>query len=342
MAAEDPLLDLLQSDDYEQARPAILRELKRPDVAPCVALGGYAGHRDERVRENSVRALADAGCADFDSYRGFLADARPWVIEAVLRAAGRHRITAAVPFLIDRLEDRRRIVSGEGSWTIGDTALVALRAVTCQPITFDPRGTPEERASAIAAWREWHTAHGREPRAAWIESGVARAHLLASGDDPARRLEALRLLALLGPDGEPALRAVLRRGPGDLGVTVGCEPEEPPRVTDRVPCVIEVTNRSGRRLALSVAPGEPEVRLTRGEPGSGPPPGRSPEPPPADPAEVARHLVDLAPGERLRREFRVGPVAAAGRYGVRATLVDLAGTSADGPLRAETVVRFEQ
>jgi hypothetical protein len=35
-------------------------------------------------------------------------------------------------------------------------------------------------------------------------------------------------------------------------------------------------------------------------------------------------------------------VAAAGRYGVRATLVDLAGTSADGPLRAETVVRFEQ
>jgi hypothetical protein len=368
-AAEDPILALLEGDDYEQARPALLRHLGRPGGPRCADLGRYAGNRSDRVRENAVRALGDAGCDRLDPYRPYLADASPWVIEAVLRAAERHALADAVPFLIDHLDDRRRIVSADGSFTIGEIALRALRVVTGQPLSCDP-AAPETIAAAVAEWRDWHARHRAEPRSAWLAAGVARAREQAAGGDPALRLEALRLLALLGPPAAPDLRAALGRSAGDLGATLTCEPDEPPRVTDEVPCVLTIANRAGHRVALAVPPGDPRVRLARigaqpqeppvrgraparddrprtaagGEAaaGGGTAPGAPEASAGAEPAEVAALLLDLAPGESLRREFRVGPVAAPGRYEVRAGLADLAVPPAQASIEAVVVLRFEQ
>jgi hypothetical protein len=362
-AEEDPILSLLASDDYEQERPALVRDLGRLGERRCAALSIYAGHRSERVRENAVRALADSGCDRLEPYRPYLADPSPWVSDAFLRAAERHLIADAVPWLLDHLDDRRRIVSADGSWAIGEIALRALRVVTCQPFPFDPRAAPEARAAAVADWRVWYAAHHTEPRSAWLAAGVARAREEAEDGGPAVRLEALRLLALLGPPAAPALRGALGRSAGDLRVTLSCEPEEPPRVTDEVPCVLEIANPADHRVGLAVAEGAPEVRLVRIEAGSpaadrrAPPAragrapagadartaeGGSPAATGASPADLAARLVDLAPGEALRREFRIGPVAAAGRYQVRAGLADLAASPSLPPIEASTVVRFEQ
>ena len=206
-AEEDPILALLASDDYEQARPALVRDLGRLGERRCAALALYAGQRSEQVRENAVRALADSGCDRLDPYRPYLADPSPWVSDAFLRAAERHLIADSVPWILDHLDDRRRIVSADGSWVIGEIALRALRVVTCQPFAFDPRGAPETRAAAVADWRVWYAAHQAEPRSAWLAAGVARARNEAEDGDPALRLEALRLLALLGPPAAPARRA---------------------------------------------------------------------------------------------------------------------------------------
>ena len=360
---EDPILSLLAGDDYGQSRPALAREIGRLGERRCGALGLYAGNRHERVRENAVRAMADAGCDRLDPYLPYLADPSPWVSEAFLRAAERHLMAGAVPWLLDHLEDRRRIVTGDGTWAIGEIALRALRLVACQPFPFDPRSAPEARAAAIEVWRDWYAAHRAEPRSAWLEAGIARAREQAGDGDPDLRLEALRLLALLGPPAAPALRGALGRAAGDLRATLSCAPEEPPRVTDEIPCVLLISNPTDHRVGFAPSEGGPDVRLERLEEGRPvtdrrPPPARpgrppaaadrrtaataAPDPAGAAPPDLADRLVDLAPGEVLKREFRVGPVAAAGRYQVRAALVDLAAPASLPPLEASSIVRFEQ
>src|SRR5688572_3356484 len=135
-AAADPILPLLSAEDYDESRPQILETL-RQDGAACRTLGAYASSRSTRVREHAVRALSDAGCADFAAYSGYAADGDAWVMDAVIRAAESHLIAGAVPFLLSRLSDPRRIVAGEGTWTIGDAAHGALRAITCQSFHYD-------------------------------------------------------------------------------------------------------------------------------------------------------------------------------------------------------------
>ncbi len=326
-----------------------------------------------------MRALSDAGCDRFAAYRPYLDDPSPWVTEWILRSVEQRLMADAVPFLLDRLTDKRRILSGDGSWTIGETAHRVLREVTCQSFHFDPQGPERLRQDGLSQWRQWYAAHRDEPRQSWVASGIALARDYAGRDYAPHRLEGLRLLALIGPPALPALRAALERRGDDLLARVTCAPEEPPRVTDVVPCVLEIENASPRRLALAPRDGPPDAQVRRREetaPPPAPPRGastarsargrsasESPPPKAASPdpvpglAEIVDRLVDLAPGQVYRVEFTVGPVPAAGRYDVRVTLRDLAAALAEASqargarpsstpkppaIEASTMVRFEQ
>jgi len=386
-AGADPLRALLEAEDSEAARGSLLHELKRSGPSPCARLAAFAGDRNAQVREHAVRALSDAGCADFDSYRPYLRDPSPWVMRGLLEAVERRHIAGAVPFLIDSLADKRTILSDEGSFTIGSLAHRALRVVSCQSFHFDPAGSPERQADAIAQWRGWYMAHRSEARDAWVTEGIALARDYLGRDYGPHRREGIELLALIGSPAVPTLRGAFRRSPEDLRATIACNPEEPPRVTEQVPCVFLVTNVSKRRLLL--APADTVVRLVRVERDSGSAgatagrsvkagrsssmdrDGGTDRPSATDrfgaPAlsELAARVIDLAPGEVLRRDLTAGPVGGAGRYEVRAVLPDLASslessetrppsvgkgtagsrtqqTAGLPPIEATTIVRFEQ
>ena len=347
-AATDPVLPLLAEEDYAQVRPRILEAL-RQNGTPCRALGAYVSARDGRVRQHAVRALADAGCADFAAYAGYAADGDAWVIDAVIRAAERHLMTGAVPFLLARLSDARRILAEEGTWTIGDTAHHGLQMITGQSFHYDAGAAADDRRNALTRWRQWYLGHRDEPRDAWVKAGIERARDYAGRDYGPHRLEGLRLLALIGEPALPALRDLLGRSAGDLRAELSCHPEEPPRPTDQVPCVLVVRNVTSRHLAFAPPPGGPEVRVTRND--APPETGQAAAPPDrgAILAALAGRLADLSPGEIRRYELAVGPVTAPGRYRVRATLADLvlaltsgsAPNRAPGAIEAETIVRFD-
>ncbi len=347
-AGGDPLVELLADEDYERQRPRLLSEIGRLAGSPCEVLSLYAAQRNERVREHAVRALVDAGCKDFNFYRPYLDDPSPWVIESVLGAARSHLMTEAVPFLLDHLADTRRILTGADSWTISESAHRALRMVTCQSFHFEPEGAARGRQDATARWRQWYEAHRGEPREEWVEAGIELGREYAGRDyAPAHRREGLELLALIGPPALPALRAAFQRAPTDLEAVVACLPDEPPRVNERVPCVLDIRNASRRRVAIAPASDGLELRVVRIDPSTPPAPqsrGRSRAA--ATPAEViapvdpgppgtpraadllpilAGRIIDLGPGEVLKHEFTVGPVPSAGRYQVKARLRDLAG-----------------
>jgi hypothetical protein len=329
----DPLLPHLAEDEYEAAWPELRSALQRLDD-PCRSLGVYAAHRNDRVREHSVKALGDWGCARFSSYEPYLSDRYAWVVEAIVRAVERHAMGEAVPFLLDRIGDARRILDGTSPRTIGEMAHRALRRVTCQSFHYDSAGTPESREIAVETWRRWYAGHRRETRAAWVDAGVALASGYVGHEFPPYRLEGLRLLALIGPPAVPALRAALERRTADLLAGLSCQIDDPPRVTDEITCLLLVQNASRRRVALAPAPDSLRVEISRI---GAPPPARAPATDGREPAgrdsgaaleailmEIESGLVDLAPGEILRRELKVGPVPAAGRYEIRATLVDRA------------------
>jgi hypothetical protein len=375
-ASDDPVLPLLVEEDYAQARPRILEALRQPGVSPCRALGAYATARNRAVREHAVRALADAGCADFEAYRGYAADGDAWVIDAVIRAATRQQMTGAVPFLLARLSDPRRIVVEEGTWTIGDSAHHGLQVITCQSFHYDPGAPADDRRNALTRWRQWYLEHRGEPRDAWVKAGIERARDYAGRDYGPHRLEGLRLLVLIGDPALPALRDLLGRSPGDLRADVSCQPEEPPRPADQVPCTLVVRNVSARHVAIAPPPGGPEVRVSRSDATAEADAASAPDPlrsaadgnPAASGgtgallAALAGRLDDLSPGAVRRYEFKVGPVPAAGRYRVRAALADGAATltaapgprgaaasparaapsRAPGAIEAETIVRFDQ
>jgi len=368
-AADDPLLPLLSVEEYDASRPGILEALRK-DAAPCRTLGAYASSRSTTVREHAVRALSDAGCADFAAYSVYALDRDAWVVDAVIRAAQRHLIAGAVPFLLSRLSDSRRILAAEGTWTIGDAAHRGLQAITCQSFHYDASGSGDDRRNALTRWRQWYVAHRDEPREAWVKEGIARAREYASRDYGPHRLEGLRLLALIGEPALPALRALLGRSPGDLSVDVSCTPDEPPRPPDRVPCALVVRNVTDHGVAFAPPQSGPEVGVTRqvyAQESDPPParPGKSPAPRPAPAAapaaapppapsdaraglaSLAARLIELLPGEVRRYEFDVGPVPAPGRYTVRVRLDDpsmsFSQGSAPAPqgIEAETVVRFD-
>lgn len=323
----DPLQAILADDDFDARLADLALELKQGDASPCERLGGFGDNRNERVREHAVRALSVAGCGTLASFGPYLRDPNPWVIEAVLRGIERGRVREAVPFLIDRLTDRRAIVSGDGAWTIAESAHRALRTLTCQSFHFDPQGSPRGQAGAVERFRSWFLEHGSETREGWIASGLSLARDYLGRDFAPHRREGLELLLLIGPPAATELRAALERKTGDLRVSVTCQPAEPPRVGDRVPCTLLVTNAGSRPVALVPIGDAPEVRLIRQNDGRAEDPGERPRGVlqlAAEMPALAARVIDLGPGDVLRRDFQAGPVRAAGRYEVRATLVDLA------------------
>jgi len=344
-AVADPLLPYLQDDD-PQARAQVLGELRERKASACVALGAYARNGNSRVRANAVEAMNDGGCSDFSAYGGYILDSSAGVLAALIQAAERHVMKDAVPFLLGSLSDRRRIVTGQGTWSLSEAAQRALMVITCQSFHYDSSAPRDDQRNALTRWRQWYLAKRDLPRDEWVEEGIGRAREYAGRDHGPYRVEGLRLLALIGPRAVPALRELLARRPGELQAEVVCLPDEPPRVTDAEPCALLVRNASSRPLVIAPPPDGPEVRISRTDEspgGSGPargaptPAGRprpeaAGETPQEGVAEVlgafADRFVSLAPGEVRRFEFRVGPVPSAGRYRVRAELADLAGALA--------------
>jgi hypothetical protein len=255
----DPLPALL-ADDWDEARQRAVQERVRAlGAAACPTLAGYAAASDSRVREHAVRAMADAGCPDLADYRGFFADRSAWVVDALIDATARLRIASAVPFLIAHVDDRRRLVSGDGAREVAGQADRGLRRLTAQPIPRPPVARGASPTGDPAAWRAWYAAHRTEAPALWIESGLAAIRRDLAGDSAERRLVALDTLALIGAPGRAMLAEALRRAPSDLEVGLVCLPEEAPRVLDRIPCTLTITNVGPRRLAVAL--GDATVRL---------------------------------------------------------------------------------
>ena len=366
-APADPLLPYLQDDD-PQAHAQVLGALRDQGLSPCRALGAYARNANSRVRGNAVEAMKDAGCSDFEAYRGYLLDASAGVIAALIEAAERGVMKDAVPFLLGSLSDPRRIVTGQGTWSLGERARHALMVITCQSFHYDPSAPRDDQRNALTRWRQWYLAKKDLPRDEWVQEGIGRARDYAARDYEPYRVEGLRLLALIGSPALPTLRELLARRPGDVQAEVVCLPDEPPRVTDAVPCALVVRNSSDHPLAIAPPTDGLEVRISRTDAPTGEPGRARGGPPPAAGilGAFADRLVDLAPGEVLRFEFSAGPVLSAGRYRVRAVLADLAGdltqdaipldgapgkrggnavpkaAGAPTTIEAEAVVRFEQ
>jgi len=358
--AADPLLPYLQGDD-SQSRAQVLTLLKDEGRPPCQALGAYASSPKSRVRESAVRVMDDAACSDFQAYSGYLLDSAAGVVDALIDASRRRLMADAVPFLLGCLSDRRRIVTGEGAWSISERADRALMVITCQSFHYDSAASRDDQRDAITRWRQWFLARRQLPRDEWMQEGIERGRDYAGRDHGPHRLEGLRLLALIGPRAIPALREALARRPTDLTAEVVCLPDEPPHPGDIIPCALVVRNASKRSLAIAPPPDGPVVRLSSGAPAHEEvPPARGAVPGGGDITEAlavfADRLVDLAPGEVRRFEFSAGPVLFAGRYRLHVELDDLvtrlldpsktgtAPRTAATPtaIEAETIVRFEQ
>lgn len=372
----DPLPGLLADDWDDLARAQVADRVKALGSAACATLSGYAALPDARAREHAVRAMDDAGCSVEEDYRPFYADGAPWVADAILDAVARRRLAAAWPWVTARLADRRRLVSDGGGFTIEESAHRVLRRLTAQPIPFSPRAGEAERDRAAALWRAFFAAHGAEPPDAWIASGIAACRRALSGADAAARQAALETLAVVGERGQGVLRDALLRAPGEIEATLVCEPDEPPRVGDTVPCTLAVRNRSSRRIALALgpaalaitpsaeAPAGPErsdrsksaarprgrdagAARTTAE-GTAPPAGPKPAAPPAKVDLPPDCFVDLLPGTVTMRPLTAGPVTTAGRYELRATLPDWsallppASPRQEDRIEARAEVRFEQ
>ena len=396
LLALDPLPGLLTDGDDPAQRQAVRERVSALGEAACATLSAYAGAPDPRAREHAVIAMDEAGCDRVEDYRDFFSDKSGWVVRAVVQALGRHRIAGGVPFLLAHLEDHRRLVSDGDSVSLAESAEQVLRRLTAQPIEPEgtaARGVPGAHEAAVAAaWRAWHRSHASEPAAKWLADGrAAMRAALASGSAQAR-YAALETMALVGEPTDDLLVEALRRRPGEITAALQCAPDDPPRVTEEIPCTLMLRNDTARRIPLAL--GEIDLHLgpvvasaappagsgaASGKPGTGSPadasgkpaaakgkdtrkdagkgkraespeiaPTPPPEPRPA-PERLAAAIVDLAPGETLRRPVRVGPVTAAGRYEAIASFQDLgrrldpAAFPADLPrLEASLLVRFEQ
>ena len=373
----DPLPELLAGEWDELTRAQVTDRVRALGGAACVTLSGYAALPDSRAREHAVRAMADAGCAVEADYRPFYADGAPWVADAILDAVARRRLNDAWPWVAAHLTDRRRLVSDAGGFTIEETAHQVLRSLTAQPIPFAASMSVAARDQAAARWRAWFALHGEEPPEAWVTSGLTACRVALAGNDAAARMAALQTLALIGERGDGILRDALLRAPGEIEVALRCEPDEPPRVGDTVPCTLAIRNRSSRRIPLALGPAALSLALSAPPPDPAPaaaegrgrkpaaPKGRSREsalaappapvpPAPAPPASAARVaipadcFVDLLPGGESLQPLKAGPVPSAGRYDLRAAVPDWsASLPPENPhqsarIEATLTLRFEQ
>jgi hypothetical protein len=366
-AAGDRLAALLRSDDANHS--AVRAEVEALGGSACSTLAGYAAERDERVRERAVNAMDTAGCARAEDYAPFFADRSAWVVRAVISATSRQRLVEAAPFYLKHLNDRRRLVSDNDSETLEDAAERALHRLTAQPIPYGPDAPLGQRDHAAQQWRDFFASQGREGQSAWLASGRAAIEAGLAGP-PAARRAALDTLPLVGEPVRDLLTAALRRTPGDVQVDLVCTPDAPPRVGEEIPCSWSVRNVAAHRVTLALGPpgvfvagaaasaslsepaGPPpssQKKASGGKPKQPPPPATPPVPAPIEPEALAGSLVDLAPGETVRRPIFVGPVATAGHYEVRVACEDL-GVRLDPkafppgmpPLQAAIPMRFEQ
>jgi len=371
----DPLLPYLR-DDRPEARAQALDLLKSQGRAACEALGAYANHPASRVRESAVRTMNDAGCPQFAAYGAYLHDGAAGVVDAIVDAAERRLMTDAVPFLLGSLSDRRRIVTDEGVWSIGERAERALMVITCQSFHYDFAASRDDQRNSLTRWRQWYLAKRSLPREDWIQEGIGRAQDYAGRDYIPYRLEGLRLLTLIGPPAAPALRTALARHPDQLKMEVVCQPDEAPRPGDAVPCTLVVRNGSRQSLAIAPSADAPAVRWwpvdadADGDAAPAAPASRFARPSGTWDLETlaafADRLIEVPAGGSRRFDFVAGPVSASGRYRVRAEIDDLtlrlfedrrepdsaaprgvarpASPVASPPrtLGAETILRFEQ
>ena len=374
--AVDPLPDLLVDGDDAAGRDLLRERVRALGEAACPTLSAYAGAPDPRARERAVLAMDDAGCDRLEDYRDFFGDRSAWVVRAVARALGHRRIASGVPFLLAHLEDRRTLVSDGENVTISETTEQSLRRLTAQPIEPEAaslRASTAGRAPALAAaWRAWYAAHATEPPARWLGDGRAAIRAALAGGSPSSRYAALETLTLVGEPVVDLLVEALKRRPGEITAALQCAPDEPPRVTEEIPCTLSLRNDTSRRIPLALggidlklgpasaaqpppAPAKPpagkDARKDKQAGGAAKPLPEPPRPldPRPEPERLAGTIVDLAPGQVLRRPVSVGPVPAAGRYEVIASFQDLGrrldpgAFPADLPrLEASLLLRFEQ
>ena len=373
--AVDPLPGLLVDGDEASRQEALRERVRALGEAACPTLSAYAGAPDPRAREHAVGAMDEAGCDRLEDYRDFFGDRSAWVVRSVARALGHHRITGGVPFLLAHVEDRRTLVSDGDNVTISDTVEQSLRRLTSQPI--EPEGAPGRgpggRGPAVAAaWRALYAAHKAEPPARWLSDGRTAIRAALAGGSPTARYAALETLALVGEPVVDLLVEALKRRSGEITAALQCAPDEPPRVTEEVPCTLSLRNDTARRIPLAL--GAIDLKLgpvaavppppVGGKPAAGkeikkdkkpagavkPAPEPSPPPPPRpQPELLAGTIVDLAPGQVLRRPVSLGPVPSAGRYEAIASFQDLgrrldpSAFPSDLPgLEASLFLRFEQ
>ncbi len=88
-----------------------------------------------------------AGCPPPKDYRSMMQSADPVERAKGCKLAGDSGQKAAVPLLVDRLEDRDRAVRFYASWS--------LRMVTGKDFGWRESDPPERRAQAVAAWRQY-------------------------------------------------------------------------------------------------------------------------------------------------------------------------------------------
>jgi hypothetical protein len=139
------LLQLAQSGEW----PTVEFYLKGAAKA-APAYGGAYHERLDGLARQAAEALDKMSGRDLVGLWLRAADDVATSVEPRLRARGREVLAA----LVDALEDQDVRLRGR--------AAVLLRALTGQNLSFDPEGTPEERAAAVARWRGW-LEHQPEP-----------------------------------------------------------------------------------------------------------------------------------------------------------------------------------
>jgi HEAT repeat protein len=130
-----------------------------PAAAPAAAASGAGASRwsglvadlqspKAATRWQAVDQIGQSGDPEAVPYLlPLLKDSDVFVRMATARVLGDLKATAAVPALIDSLEDVEPAVR--------EAALGSLRALTGKDLRFDPMASESDRAKKVKAWRDW-------------------------------------------------------------------------------------------------------------------------------------------------------------------------------------------
>ncbi|GEM_PF-2613097 len=110
---------------------------------------------DAAVRWTAVDEILKAGDERVVPYLlPSLKDKDVWVRRHVAKGLGALKSNAAVPALIDGLEDEESVVR--------DAAYQSLRELTGAKLPFDPEGTASRRKAYVAKWRAWFKSRSKK------------------------------------------------------------------------------------------------------------------------------------------------------------------------------------